>query len=131
MTLAELGFTEYTRYDTLCAKIKELGYELCPAEVAPALRMAYQDQPTGEWLLVAMEPIPGAGGGLGAFGVVHDGVGRWLSTYRAHPDFLYGPRSRVVFVVSRQVSDTKILGSRPLVPSEIVIDGVKYKLIKA
>ncbi len=63
-TVAELGFKGGANRDAIYARAKELGLELCPAEVGPALRLAYQDQPNGEWLRIAMEPISDSGGDL-------------------------------------------------------------------
>ena len=54
---AELDFKESAEYSDICARALELGLELCPAEVGPALRLAYKDQPRGEWLIIAMKAI--------------------------------------------------------------------------
>lgn len=103
MTVAELGLKGNARYDAICARIVEIGGQLCPAEVGPALRLQYEDQPNGEWNLIAMEALTDSDGGLRAFGVGHDDVGRWLGTYDALPDDLYAPGYRVVFVSPRKL----------------------------
>ena len=39
LSVADLGFKDGARYADICAKAVELGLELCPAEVGPALRL--------------------------------------------------------------------------------------------
>ena len=55
VTVAELGFKKGARRDQIYERAKELGLELCAPEVGPQLRLQYQDQPNGEWLLIGME----------------------------------------------------------------------------
>lgn len=81
--------------------IRRIG-ELCPAEVGPQLRRQYLDQPNREFLLVAMEPITGSGGGLFVFRVERDGSDRWLSAYYGRPDGLWGADHQWVFVRRKQ-----------------------------
>jgi len=78
VTVAELGFIGSARYDAICDRIRDFGYELCPAEVGPQLCLQYPDQPLNEWLAVAMIPIEDSRGDPCIFGVSHDGDGRWL-----------------------------------------------------
>lgn len=99
---ADLGFKEAVRYDRICARAKELGLELCPAEVGPALRLAYPDQPYGEWFRIAMELITGADGSLKIFGVVRGSGGRWLNGYDGNPGPPWTPASVWVFVLPRK-----------------------------
>ncbi len=54
------------------------GLVLCPAEVGPQLRLQYPDQPMGEWMLIAIEPIADSGGDLNVFCVERDSAGCWL-----------------------------------------------------
>jgi hypothetical protein len=55
---AELGFTgETATLRNVYARAQLLGLLLAPAEVAPQLRLQYLDQPIGEFLIMAMEPI--------------------------------------------------------------------------
>lgn len=56
-TVAELGFEEGAELREIYASARERGLNICPAEVGPTLRYQYPDQPRGESLIVAMEPI--------------------------------------------------------------------------
>ena len=78
-SVAELGFRE-RRHDspTSTSRAKSFGLELCPAEVGPQLRLQYADQPYGEWLRIAMEPISDSDGNPFIFDVGRDGRGRRL-----------------------------------------------------
>ncbi len=98
VSVKDLGFVKATTYQEICYKARELGLHLCPAEVGPALRLQYPDQPAGEWLTVAMEPITGSGGGPGLFRVDHGEDGRWLDTDWGGPGGVWRPGCQFVFV---------------------------------
>jgi len=100
---AELGFKNGAKFSAVCSRIKELGYDLCPNEVGPQLRLQYKDQPKGEWLAIAMEPITDSGGLLLVFRVVHDGGELWLNGSHGIPDHFWRGSTRFVFV-RRKVS---------------------------
>ncbi len=76
---------------------KEKGLELCPAEVGPQLRLQYQDQPYGEWLVIAMEPITDSVGNLEVFDVRHGAGGRWLGGRFGGPELVWYSVLRFVF----------------------------------
>lgn len=97
VTISGLGFNNSARFDEICARAKEQGLELCPAEVGPALRLQYPDLPRGGRIIVAMEPITGSGGYPEVFRVEHDGVGQWLGTCYVYPDNVFNPGDRFVF----------------------------------
>ena len=44
-----------------------MGLELCPAEVGPGLRLAYENQPLGERLIIATKPFTNSGNDLDLF----------------------------------------------------------------
>ncbi|MFZ2556178.1 MAG: hypothetical protein WAZ27_04580 [Minisyncoccia bacterium] len=98
LTVGELGFGKGASYKDICARAVELGLELCPAEVGPALRLSYKDQPRGEWVVIAMEAITDRDGGLRVFDVDHGGDELWLHGSIGHPDFHWHSDSRFVFV---------------------------------
>lgn len=98
VSVAELGFTGVTRYDDICRRAKEQGLMLCPAEIGPALRLSYTDQPMGEWPVVAMEHLTDSVGYPHVFFVVCDEGGRWLNTACGRPDGRWFPGFRFVFV---------------------------------
>lgn len=111
----EFGFTEVVSYKEIIEKAKNEGLELCPAEVGPTLRMSYKNQLTGEWLIIAMNPITDSDGSLRAFSV--DCVGRelWLRILYANPGHLFDPSDRIVFVLPRKLNTGNLdaLESRP------------------
>ncbi|HRY76966.1 MAG TPA: hypothetical protein P5524_02290 [Candidatus Paceibacterota bacterium] len=101
LSVADLGFKEAVQPDQIYARAKELGLELCPPEVGPALRLAYPDQPQGEWLGIAMELIFDRHDDPGVFNVGYDGD-RWLSGDYGHCAFLWLFGCRFVFVLPRK-----------------------------
>ena len=76
--------------------IKRVG-GLLPAEVGPALREQYLDQPDGEWLFVAMEPICDSVGYLSVFYVERRDDELWLNANYARPAFVWDGVRRFVF----------------------------------
>lgn len=97
LTVEELGFKNGATYKEICEAAVIQGLEKCPNEVGPALRLQYPDQPSGEWLRIAMEPITGSGGYLRIFGVGHDDGARWLSASYGHPGDRWRANRRFVF----------------------------------
>ena len=108
MTVADLGFESSATTEEIYARANELGLDLCPAEVGPQLRLQYPDQPVGEWLRVAMEPILASDGDLGIFGLGYGEVGRWLKTNDGRPEFEWYPGVPFLFVPRKQL---KALGT--------------------
>jgi hypothetical protein len=100
--VADLGFTEATRRDAIYDRAKELGLDLAPAEVGPQLRLAYEYQPRGEWMLMAMDPITDSAGDPWVFLVGRGDDGPGLHSRRGDPDGLWNPDSRWVFARRKQ-----------------------------
>lgn len=97
LSVAELKFSKAARYDAICAKAKEFGLELCPPEAGLALRLAYPDQPYGEWLRIAMNPITCSGGSL-VFVVGHGSEGLVLLKDYSNSSIFWSLSCRFVFV---------------------------------
>jgi len=97
VTVAELGFKKGARRDQIYERAKELGLELCSPEVGPQLRLQYHDQPNGEWILVAMEPIIGSDGGPDVFYVERLDSGLWLDSNWSNPDDFWNADNQWVF----------------------------------
>ena len=93
-----LGFTKQPTTMEIWARIRELGHELCPAEVGPHLCLQYQDQPRGDYFWLAMEQIADSDGGPLVFFVGRDGVGeRWLDTHWTNSGSRWGLDRGIVF----------------------------------
>ena len=95
---AELGFEKGAKLKDTYARAKELGLELCSPEVGPQLRLQHENQPRGEWLLIAMEPIADSDGGLYVFNVRHGGADLWLYSRGGRPDVFRDGFNQFVFV---------------------------------
>jgi hypothetical protein len=104
VSVRELGFKNPngTRRDAIYKKALELGLELCPNEVGPALRLAHQDQPRDECNAIGMEPLTASDSDLGLFGVDNDSGEQWLYAYYGDPDSVWGPGDCLVFVLPRK-----------------------------
>ena len=98
VTVAELGFTRWTRFDTICAKAYELGLDLCPEEVGPQLCRQYRDQPKGKRVVIAMKPIIDSDGDLKLFNVGHYDDGLWLVDCDGLPGIEFSPDNQLAFV---------------------------------
>ena len=91
ISVAELGFKDGATRKDIYERAISLGLELCPNEVGPQLRLQYKDQPGGEWLRIAMEPIAGSNGDLYVFDVALIDGGLWVFGYYGNPgSFWYG-----------------------------------------
>lgn len=107
LSVADLGFPDGAKFQEIIAKGKELGLELCPPEVGPLLRLNYQklmghDQPKGECIFIAMNPISVSSGSSdypSVFYVYRDDDGeRYLYCDWANPDHHFDADFGFLFV---------------------------------
>lgn len=90
---------DYPRTDEIYQKAQDLGLELCPAEVGPQYRLQNKNQPLGEWLAVAMKPIPASAGNPCVFRLGHGGGGLWLYGSWTEPGNAWDPEYGFVFTL--------------------------------
>ena len=99
VSVAELGFKNGATRKDIYKRAEELGFALCPSEVGPQLRLRYNDQPNGEWLLIGMEPIAVSDGDLRVFGVGRDDDGsQWLDGGCGSPVLVWSADLHWVFL---------------------------------
>jgi len=98
LSAAQLGVSETgaSRQDFL-ARARRLGFDLCPPEAAVQLRLQYSDQPVGEFLDVAMEPITTYGGRPVSFTLANGGAGLTLIGYIVTEDTIVRQGRKFVF----------------------------------
>ena len=100
VSAAELGLeAEVSSQSEVYARAKRIGLELCPAEVGPRLRLDYRDQPLGEALDVAMEPVATYGGEPTILALVNFGSGLALIGSNGRPDAMVPRTRRSVFAL--------------------------------
>jgi hypothetical protein len=97
VSVAQLGFEDEASLADIYARAKQLGLDLCPAEVGPQLRLQYLDQPVGEFLHIAMEPVARYGGEPVWLTVANAGAGLALMGGEARPGLILQPTTRLVF----------------------------------
>jgi hypothetical protein len=116
LTVFELGFGDASGNDLelgtrveaslhdIYARAKALGFELCPAEVGPALRLKYLDQPPGEFLHIAMKPVARYTGELVNFTIGGGGAGLLLVGGNGDPDVMHPGVVQFVFVRPKPIA---------------------------
>lgn len=98
LSVAALGFGQGGTLADIHARAVRLGFELCPEEVGPQLRLQYLNQPVGEFLHVAMKPQRTYGGELVDFTLANSGAGLSLLGGSARPDLVVARNVVFVFV---------------------------------
>jgi hypothetical protein len=99
LAVSQLGFDEDgASLADIYARARQLGFELCPAEVGPQLRLQYLNQPLGEFLHIAMAPIAGYAGEPTDFTVANGGAGLILIGSDAYPNLIMPSAMRFVFI---------------------------------
>lgn len=101
-TVAELSFRGGARHDQIYSRAKELGLEICPSEVGLQLRLQYQNQPKGEWILIAIEPITDSDGDPWVFQIKNQGLLLWVHSVLGYASCFWLPATRWVFVRPRK-----------------------------
>jgi len=98
--IEELGiFAKVTTTKRVYTVAKKLGLSLCPEEVGPQLRIEYKDQPDGETLFIAMEPVLISSGYEKMFDVKCQGGKKWLGFTSGSSNYTWRPFDRFVFVI--------------------------------
>jgi hypothetical protein len=80
-------------------RARQAGLELCPAEVGPQLRLDYRNQPLGEALDIAMEPVATYGGEPMILTLANWGTGLLLIGRDGRPETMVFRKSRFVFAL--------------------------------
>ena len=80
-------------------RARQAGLELCPAEVGPQLRLDYRNQPLGEALDIAMEPVATYGGEPTILTLANWGTGLLLIGRDGRPESTLFRKSRFVFAL--------------------------------
>jgi hypothetical protein len=100
--VSALGFGEAgASLKNIYARASRLGLALGLAEVGPALRLGYLDQPLGEFLRIAMIPVARYGGEPVDFTIGNGGAGLLLIGGEFRGDLVVSGATRFVFVRPR------------------------------
>lgn len=107
---AELGFTaDRATLAAIYTRARQIGFELAAAEVGPQLRMQYLDQPIGEFLIIAMQPINTWRGEPTILNVANGGAGLILIAQDGRDEAEIPVTSRLVFVRPGEAAPSRAL----------------------
>lgn len=100
VSLTEIGLPNGGRYTEILAQAADTGLEACPLELAPHLRLDYQDQPEGPYLTVASLELRAGPETPNGFYLRRLNGELWLRGYESGPENIYQPDfSRFAFLI--------------------------------
>jgi hypothetical protein len=99
VSAADLGVETESSLAGVYKHARQVGLELCPAEVGPQLRLDYRNQPLGEALDIAMEPLATYSGDPTILTLVNWGTGLALISRDGRSESMVSPTSRFVFAL--------------------------------
>jgi hypothetical protein len=112
VSAAELGVETESSLSDLYQRATQLGLALCPPEVGPQLRLDYRDQPVGESLLIAMEPVKTYYGEPTILSLMNFGTGLALVGSNGRPESMVSGYLRFVFALPKRIVQ---MDERPVV----------------
>jgi hypothetical protein len=111
---ADLGLeSEAASLASVYSRARLLGLALCPAEVGLQLRLDYANQPLGEVLHIAMEPVATYAGDLTILALMNAGTGPLLIGSDGRPEFMVPRSFRFVFALPQAGQDVQAKVTRP------------------
>lgn len=118
VSAAELGFeTKTASLADIYARAQRVGFGIASAEIGPQLRLQYLDQPVGEFLIVAMNPISTWKGEPVILTVANGGAGLILIGQDGNAHAQMPVSSRFLFVRPSHGSEWASRGERfPFLP---------------
>jgi hypothetical protein len=99
VSAADLGVETESSLAGVYKRARQVGLELCPAEVGPQLRLDYRNQPLGEALDIAMESLATYSGDPTILTLVNWGTGLALISRDGRSESMVSPTSRFVFAL--------------------------------
>jgi hypothetical protein len=100
LSAADLGVeSDHTSLAEVYQRARQAGLELCPAEVGPQLRLDYRNQPLGEALDIAMEPVATYRGEPTILTLVNWGTGLMLIGRDGRSESMVFRKYRFVFAL--------------------------------
>lgn len=96
-TVADLGFPRGGLLEEICKSVLSLGWQLCQPEDGPQLRLQYPEQPPGEWIFLAMEPIADENSNPTIFTITHYTGNKRLGGRIMRPESSLSSKAQLVF----------------------------------